>query len=70
MRELFPVMEGIAQDLRKLLTRHLRQGSEEIDMNKYVSRTGLALIAEAGIGHSFGTLEESNEYEETVKKMA
>ena len=39
-------------------------------MNKYVSRTGLALIAEAGIGHSFGTLEESNEYEETVKKMA
>lgn len=70
MRDLFPIFKNIAHDLRDLLDRHIRQGEEEIDMSKYLSRAGLAFIADAGLGHSFGGLEESNEFEDAVKMMA
>lgn len=70
MRDLFPTFKNIAHDLCDLLDRHIRQGEEEIDMSKYLSRAGLAFIADAGLGHSFGGLEESNEFEDAVKMMA
>lgn len=69
IRDLFPIFENIARDLRDLIDRHIRQGEEEIDLSKYLSRAGLALVAEVGLGHSFGGLEESNEYLEAIKLM-
>lgn len=69
IRDLFPILRDTAHELRDVLHELAKQGKEEIDMSKYLSRAGLAFIARAGLGHSFGSLEESNEYEKAVKLM-
>lgn len=58
--------------LRTTLKTKLKDGSQEVDILRWMSRTALELIGQSGMGYSFDKLAEedaSHPYSESMKKF-
>ena len=48
--------------LRTVLAKKLKDGPQEIDILHWMTRTALELIGQSGMGYSFDSLEDENDY--------
>ena len=56
--------------LQDLLQKELGSETKEIDVLEYVGRLAVELIAQAGLGHSFGALEGKDDgYSLAIKSL-
>ncbi|KAF5313993.1 hypothetical protein D9611_006969 [Ephemerocybe angulata] len=57
MREMTPTFYNVTHKLRRSLAKQVANGSTEIDMLQWMTRTALELIGQSGFGYSFDSLE-------------
>ncbi|KAL5476867.1 hypothetical protein ACEPAI_3053 [Sanghuangporus weigelae] len=71
MRDLLPIFNPIAHDLRDALTEQVRGGAKECDVMHWLSRAALEFIGQGGFGYAFNALrdEEATKYSTYVKKI-
>ncbi|KAJ3011615.1 hypothetical protein NUW54_g2118 [Trametes sanguinea] len=71
LRGLVPVFYRVTHRLTEAISRRVQEGSADIDMLNWMSRTALELIGQSGIGHSFDPLTEdvADAYAEAVKNF-
>ncbi|KXN84323.1 Cytochrome P450 3A16 [Leucoagaricus sp. SymC.cos] len=72
MREMIPVFYEVTERLRKVLKKKLESGPQELDILHWVTRTALELIAQSGMGYSFDSLEDDENfhpYSASVKRF-
>ncbi|KAF7768286.1 hypothetical protein Agabi119p4_7529 [Agaricus bisporus var. burnettii] len=62
LREMVPLFYEVTNRLRAVLKRKLDNGPKEIDMLHWTSRTALELIGQSGMGFSFDSLVDDNDY--------
>jgi hypothetical protein len=56
--------------LREILLSEVNGASKEIDIRLWMGRLALELIAQAGLGHTFHSLEgENDEYSNALKSI-
>ncbi|KAI0321401.1 cytochrome P450 [Amylostereum chailletii] len=68
MKLIVPVFHRIALQLQDLLRNKVSDGSQEIDMLNWMGRLALEAIAQAGLGHSFRTMDgDDHPYARTLK---
>ncbi|KAI0317187.1 cytochrome P450 [Amylostereum chailletii] len=68
MRRMIPMFQSITLELQDILRRELADGSKEIDMLEWMGKLALELIAQAGLGTTFGALQgENNDYARAIK---
>lgn len=73
MREQIPLFYEVTERLRTTLKTKLKDGSQEVDILRWMSRTALELIGQSGMGYSFDKLAEedaSHPYSESMKKFS
>lgn len=72
MRSLTPIFHPVAHELRDVFARHLREGHEEVDVLKWMSRAALEIIGRGGLGYSFNALDDrkKNKYNDAVKLLS
>ncbi|KAI0370635.1 cytochrome P450 [Pilatotrama ljubarskyi] len=58
MRDMVPIFYEVTNRLRKALLNQVTDSPVEIDMSKWMGRTALELIGQAGLGYSFDPLVE------------
>jgi len=71
MRYMIPIFYRITHKLRTTLTKQLIQGTKEIDILSYMTRTALELVGQGGLGWSFDKLEDDtpNKFAEDLKDL-
>ncbi|KAI0028313.1 cytochrome P450 [Vararia minispora EC-137] len=77
MRRMMPTFQATTQQLVAHLSEGVGKETVEIDIMDYTSRLALELIAQAGLGHSFGAIEGKddgygnvlNRFETTLGKL-
>ncbi|KAL5498617.1 hypothetical protein ACEPAH_1972 [Sanghuangporus vaninii] len=71
MRDLLPVFNSIAHELRDALAEQARGGTKEFDVMHWLSRAALEFIGQGGFGYAFDALrdEEATKYGAYVKKI-
>ncbi|OCB87793.1 cytochrome P450 [Sanghuangporus baumii] len=71
MRDLLPIFNSIAHELRDALAEQARDGTKEFDVMHWLSRAALEFIGQGGFGHAFNALrdEEATKYSAYVKKI-
>lgn len=55
---------------RDIIVKQVREGTEEINIMKWMSRAALEYIGQGGLGYSFNALEENaphNKYSDAIK---
>ncbi|KAI0033838.1 cytochrome P450 [Vararia minispora EC-137] len=57
IRRLVPTLQSITVHLQEILRSELGNGAKELDMSEYLGRLALESISQAGMGHSFRSLE-------------
>ncbi|XP_006462836.1 hypothetical protein AGABI2DRAFT_207479 [Agaricus bisporus var. bisporus H97] len=62
MREMIPLFYEVTDRLKTVLKKKVGNGSKEIDVLHWMTRTALELIGQSGMGYSFDTLEDENDY--------
>jgi len=62
MREMIPLFYEVTDRLKTVLLKKVQQGPQEIDILHWMTRTALELIGQSGMGYSFDTLEDDNDY--------
>ncbi|XP_006462833.1 hypothetical protein AGABI2DRAFT_179442 [Agaricus bisporus var. bisporus H97] len=62
LRGMVPLFYEVTNRLRAVLKRKLENGPKEIDMLHWTSRTALELIGQSGMGFSFDSLVDDNDY--------
>ncbi|PAV20282.1 cytochrome P450 [Pyrrhoderma noxium] len=70
MRDLIPVFYPIAHKFRDIIAKQVCEGTEEINIMKWMSRAALEYIGQGGLGYSFNALEENaphNKYSDAIK---
>ena len=57
--------------MRDAIARQVKDGSQQVNIMGWFSRTAMELIGRGGLGHSFGPLEDekSSEYNEIVASI-
>ncbi|KAI0051370.1 cytochrome P450 [Auriscalpium vulgare] len=71
MREMTPMFQSVASQLRDILISKTETGAQELDMSDWLSRLALELIAQGGLGHTFHSLNphvEESEFSRTIKE--
>ncbi|XP_006462835.1 hypothetical protein AGABI2DRAFT_144299 [Agaricus bisporus var. bisporus H97] len=66
MREMIPLFYEVTNRLRVALKKKLDNGPKEIDVFHWTSRTALELIGQSGMGFSFDSLVDDNDYHPTL----
>jgi hypothetical protein len=59
--------------LRGTLKKKVKDGKQEVDILRWMSRTALELIGQSGMGYSFDKLvddQDDHPYSKSVKKLA
>ncbi|EMD35778.1 hypothetical protein CERSUDRAFT_115731 [Gelatoporia subvermispora B] len=72
MREMYPIFGEVAGRLRTAIVADVNKGdNKDIDMMRWMTRTALEMIGQAGMGYSFDSLveENSNEYGIAMKSL-
>ncbi|KAI8969791.1 cytochrome P450 [Trametes punicea] len=71
LRRFVPVFYRVTSKLVEAVSSRVGDGSVDIDMMNWMSRTALELIGQSGIGHSFDPLTEdvADAYAEAVKTL-
>ncbi|KAI8972795.1 cytochrome P450 [Trametes punicea] len=69
MREMIPIFQEVVNRLRLAIERSVIDGPKEVDMSRWMGRTALELIGQAGLGYSFDALieERSDTLGEAIK---
>ncbi|KAJ3565769.1 hypothetical protein NP233_g7435 [Leucocoprinus birnbaumii] len=62
MREMIPLFYEVTDRLRAVLLKKVTSGSQEVDILHWMTRTALELIGQSGMGYSFDSLEDDNDY--------
>ncbi|XP_006462834.1 hypothetical protein AGABI2DRAFT_179443 [Agaricus bisporus var. bisporus H97] len=62
MREMIPLFYEVTNRLRAALKKKLDNGPKEIDVLHWTSRTALELIGQSGMGFSFDSLVDDDDY--------
>jgi len=62
MREMIPLFYEVTERLRKVLKKNLEKGPLEVDILHWMTRTALELIGQSGMGYSFDSLSDDNDY--------
>ncbi|KXN82787.1 Cytochrome P450 3A6 [Leucoagaricus sp. SymC.cos] len=71
MREMIPLFYEVTDRvcpeycglvLRTVLVKKVQEGTQEIDILHWMTRTALELIGQSGMGYSFDSLEDDNDY--------
>ncbi|THH09099.1 hypothetical protein EW145_g2244 [Phellinidium pouzarii] len=72
MRDLIPIFYPIAHQLREVLVREVRNGTEEVNVMSWMSRAALEFIGQGGLGYTFGALDEGkrNAYSESIRLLS
>ncbi|KAI9443760.1 cytochrome P450 [Lactarius psammicola] len=69
MRYMTPIFHRVTNQLRENLQSILSNGTEEINVADWMGKLALELIGQAGLGYSFGTLEDrDDEYCRALKE--
>ncbi|OJT08218.1 Cytochrome P450 3A12 [Trametes pubescens] len=58
MRDMAPIFYEVSHRLRQALKNQIGERPGEIDLSKWMGRTAIELIGQAGLGHSFDPLVE------------
>ncbi|KAI9458420.1 cytochrome P450 [Lactarius psammicola] len=61
MRHMTPIFHRVARQLRQNLESIVANGRKEINIADWTGKFALELIGQAGLGYSFGTLEDRND---------
>ncbi|KAJ3490087.1 hypothetical protein NLI96_g1671 [Meripilus lineatus] len=71
MRYMEPIFYEITHKLRGALIRQVENGSREIDVLGWMTRTALELVGQGGLGHSFDELDDDvpNPFAEALKSL-
>ncbi|EIN05330.1 cytochrome P450 [Punctularia strigosozonata HHB-11173 SS5] len=71
MRNIGPIFQDVAFQLRDMIKLHLSNGSRQIDMLDPISRAALEIVGEAGFGYSFDALKPNvrSRYAENAKRL-
>ncbi|KAF7330498.1 hypothetical protein MVEN_02489200 [Mycena venus] len=71
LRQMVPIFFGVGKRLRAALESRVQRGPQEIDVLLWMTRTALELVGQAGLGHSFDTLDtdEIPSYIKSVKQL-
>ncbi|KAI0028312.1 cytochrome P450 [Vararia minispora EC-137] len=75
MRRMMPVLQASTHKLLVRLDEAVRKGTKEVDVMDCSSRLALEFIGQAGLGHSFGAIEDDgygnilNRFETTLGKL-
>ncbi|KAF8817255.1 cytochrome P450 [Phlegmacium glaucopus] len=71
IRDLTPIFQDIAEELRDIIAAQVRSGTKEIEMTPWLSKTALELIGRGGLGYSFNAFNDSAEdqYAHAIKKL-
>ncbi|KAF7768274.1 hypothetical protein Agabi119p4_7517 [Agaricus bisporus var. burnettii] len=75
MREMTPIVYGVAQRLREAIINQVQDKPSEIDMLHWMTRTSLEIIGQSGMGYSFDSLENDADsadihpYSRSVKRF-
>ncbi|KAF8889651.1 cytochrome P450 [Infundibulicybe gibba] len=71
MRELAPIIHGVAYDLRDSIKGKIQQGETKIDVLSLLWCTAIESLGQAGLGYSFGGVDEreNNAYRDSVKHL-
>ncbi|KAF5319267.1 hypothetical protein D9619_008300 [Psilocybe cf. subviscida] len=59
MRDMVPMFYDVTRKLQQLIAKKFENKRQEVDLASFMTRAALELIGQAGIGHSFDTLEEN-----------
>ncbi|KAF5360566.1 hypothetical protein D9756_005060 [Leucocoprinus leucothites] len=59
---LVPLFYEVTDRLRTVLVKKVASGTQEIDVLHWMTRTALELIGQSGMGYSFDSLEDDNDY--------
>ncbi|VDB90079.1 unnamed protein product [Peniophora sp. CBMAI 1063] len=71
MKRMIPIFHSISKQLRELIAAEIkRTGSGDTDIMDMMGRAALELIAQAGLGYSFGALDQGdNSYSYAIKRI-
>jgi len=70
MKRMIPVFQALTLQVQDLMTKDLGVETKEIDMLDYLGRLAVELIAQAGLGHSFGAIEGKDDgYSLAIKSL-
>ncbi|KAF8206530.1 cytochrome P450 [Mycena galopus ATCC 62051] len=71
LRQMVPIFFGVGKKLRAALESRVQDGPKEIDVLLWMTRTALELVGQAGLGHSFDSLDtdEIPPYITSVKQL-
>jgi len=72
MRRMLPIFNNVTDRLRSaLITTVAKDPEGEVDLSRWMSRTALELIGQAGLGYSFDSLvkDTPNEYATAIKEL-
>ncbi|KAF9002246.1 cytochrome P450 [Cyathus striatus] len=61
MREMIPTFWAVSRKLRDTFLSKVKNGTQEIDVNHWMSRLALELIGQSGLGYSFDQLTGNGE---------
>ncbi|KAI0322014.1 cytochrome P450 [Amylostereum chailletii] len=57
MRRMIPMFQSLTRQVQGILRKELADGPKELDILEWMGKLALELIAQAGLGHSFGALQ-------------
>ena len=72
MRELYPVFQPIAEEVKAIIEGEVLAGKEYVDIMNWTSRAALEYVGRGGLGYNFDALdkdEQRNEYSEAIKTL-
>ena len=70
MRRIVPLFQSVTMELQQILRGATAAGPKEIDMDDWMGRLALELIAQAGLGYSLHALQgKSNKYADALKSF-
>lgn len=72
MRGMIPLFYEVTERLRTTLKAKVKDGSQEIDVLRWMSRTALELIGQSGMGYSFDNLvddQPNHPYSNSMKRF-
>ncbi|KAI3603506.1 cytochrome p450, partial [Moniliophthora roreri] len=72
MREMVPIFTNVTQKLRNTIAKRVENGTQEIEILSWLSRTAFELIGQSGLGVSFDALdneEGAHPYSATIKNI-
>lgn len=72
MRQMLPTFYAVTAKLRDAVAAQVADGTAEIDILHWMTRTALELIGQGGLGYSFDPLTENivNPYAKAIKNMS